>query len=197
MGAFGFVTMGDFVYLTGGAKDRLGGEPSGETWRWDPVAGLWDQMNPIPRTREHLTAVAFADRLYAIGGRVHGMASPELGEALDIFDPSADSWEAGPPLAPPRSGLNGAAVTSGVLVAGGETPDLVFANVDWFEPRTSRWTALPMLPFAVHGVAVATVCDHVVTLGGSTAAGAIQNTTSVWKYQLGGSALIGTPESGC
>ena len=58
MGAFGFVAVGDELFLAGGALEMLGGEPSGETWSWDPLTDVWTARAPIPRVREHLAMVS-------------------------------------------------------------------------------------------------------------------------------------------
>lgn len=184
MGAFGFATIDEIIYLVGGAFDRLGGPPTAATWSWDPQADDWAVRSPIPDAREHLAVVSHGEKLYAVGGRVHGQASPELGASLTIYDPIEDKWSDGGNLYPPRSGLNGASSCSGIVVAGGETPTKVFSDVNVLNPVTGGWTALPDLPIAVHGVALAAYDTWIYAIGGSSRAGSIESTAAVWKFSL-------------
>lgn len=184
MGAFGFAAIDSEVFVIGGALEFLNGHPSDECWRWDPEEDRWTEAAPLPRMREHLACTGHEGKIYVAGGRVHGQASPELGEALDIYDPATDAWTAGAPLPAPRSGLNGASSCAGIVVAGGETPTEVFADVDLYDPVNDTWSVLPSLPVAVHGVAVTTIENDVYTLGGSTEAGTIANTSAVWRLPM-------------
>lgn len=184
MGAFGFASVPNEIVLCGGAIDALNGHPTDETWVWSPESDTWTGRSPIPRGREHLAMVARDGLIYVAGGRVHGQASPELGSALDIYDPVSDSWIAGNPLDPPRSGLNGANTSAGIVVAGGETPTDVFDDVNLLDPATGEWIALPALPVPVHGVAVAALGGNLFSLGGSKSAGAIDNVTEVWRLDV-------------
>lgn len=184
MGAFGFATIDLTVFLVGGAIDTLNGHPTDEAWAWNPESDEWTALSPLPRGREHLAMVAREQSLYVAGGRTHGQASPELGEALDIYDSTSGTWSAGAALSPPRSGLNGASVATGIVVAGGETPTEVFTSVNQFDPANGSWIDLPALPTAVHGVAVAGIDNTLFVLGGSKSAGTIDNVNEVWRLEL-------------
>lgn len=184
MGAFGFAAGAGGLFVSGGAIGSLNGEPTDETWSWEPAEDIWTRRAPLPRAREHLAVAMRDDLLHIIGGRVHGMASPDLGEALDVYDATTDTWTAGNPLSPPRSGLNGANSCAGVVVAGGETPTGVFADVDLLDPVTGKWEALPDLTVPVHGVAIAAAGSAIFAIGGSKSAGMIDNTSAVWRLDL-------------
>jgi non-specific serine/threonine protein kinase len=184
MGAFGFVTTDDDLYLVGGALDSLNGEPSAATWRWLPREEQWEARAPMAHAREHMAVVATLGRIYAVGGREHGRDSDELGSAVERYDPATDTWESLTPLPYPRSGLNGAAANGGVIIAGGETSRKVFADVQFLPRHLGDWASLPDLPVAVHGVAIAAVGQRLYAIGGSTLAGRVQNVSAVHELNL-------------
>jgi non-specific serine/threonine protein kinase len=184
MGAFGFVTIGDDLFLVGGALDSLNGEPSAATWRWQPEEDVWEARAPMTHAREHMAVVATGGRIYAVGGRAHGRDSDELGSTVERYDPAADTWESLSPLPHPRSGLNGAAACGAVIVAGGETSRKVFPDAQVLAVDSGNWEALPDLPAALHGVTIAAVDHRLYAIGGSTLAGRVQNVSAVHELNL-------------
>ena len=184
MGAFGLTTLDDGLYLVGGALGSLNGEPSAAVWR-RAGDGSWEERAPLAHAREHLAVVARDEQIYAVGGRAHGRDSDQLGSAVERYDPTSDKWDPLAPLPHPRSGLNGAAACNSVVVAGGETSQQVFADVQMLATDGTHWASLPDLPVAVHGVALASVNNRLFAIGGSTLAGRIQNVTAVYQLDLG------------
>ena len=185
MGAFGLAALDGDLYLVGGALGSLNGEPSAGVWRWRAGDGSWEERAPLAHAREHLAVVTVGEQIYAVGGRAHGRDSDQLGSAVERYDPTADKWDALTPLPHPRSGLNGAAACNAVIVAGGETSQQVFADVQMLATDDTHWASLPDLPVAVHGVALASVNNRLFAIGGSTLAGRIQNVTAVYQLHLG------------
>ena len=185
IGAFGFVGDPHGLYVVGGATDRLGGEVSPATWRWDADTGEWESRAPMPHPREHLATVDIAGAIYTIGGRTQGRDDQTVGSMVERYDPDSDSWDSLPLMPHPRSGLNGAAIRHLAFVAGGETSSGTFADAQYLDTERMTWAAVPDLPTAVHGVAIATANEALFAIGGSTEAGTVKSIASVWRLDIG------------
>jgi hypothetical protein len=140
---------------------------------------------PCNTRREHLTAVAFNDELWALSGHQSDIATLA---GIDIYNPVTDTWRDGPEMLEARSGF-GAAVANGKIVAvGGEVLDRqpwqALATAEVYDPG-SGWSALPDLPTGLHGHPLATVGDRIYALGGSIRAGAIENEGKVLVLVIG------------
>jgi N-acetylneuraminic acid mutarotase len=69
---------------------------------YDPVTNTWRSRSPMPTARNHLAAGAASGKIYAIGGRLTAAFSivmPGQSDAVQEYDPGADSW---PPRRPCR-----------------------------------------------------------------------------------------------
>jgi hypothetical protein len=58
-----------------------------------------------------------------------------------------------------------------MLVAGGEDPSGVYAEVEAYDVAGQRWSALPPMPTPRHGLSLERVGDRLLALVGGTAFG--------------------------
>jgi len=174
----------------GGAVARIGGllyvvggrPPAGNAFEaYDIASDTWTVLPTLPQTydqRNHLIAVAIADKIYVAGGRYDGggFASP-MTDSLDVYDPVSATWSSAAPMLRPRGGINGVAALGCFYVWGGEGQGIgeandVFPDHDVYDPQANTWTALPPLPTPVHGVTGSAFLDGLLYMpGGGTAAG--------------------------
>ena len=101
--------------------------------------------------RSHLGYVAYQGRIWAIGGHQLWDENAVYLSRVDIYDPSSDSWSAGPPLPGPRGHIGGAVelVAGRIVVMGGDDAFKVpHANVWSFDPRDRKWDTMVSLPRA-------------------------------------------------
>ena len=115
------------IYIAGGRTVSGGG--TGRLDRYTPSEDRWDALAPIPpspttgqQVGGGLAMASAGDKLVAFGGEwfQRGGGGGVFAETW-IYDPAADSWEAGPPMRTPRHGLAAATVDEVVYaVAGGE-----------------------------------------------------------------------------
>jgi N-acetylneuraminic acid mutarotase len=111
------ITIGDRIYVVAGVSTRPGA--GRETWSFDPVASTWTAgLAAIPTEGNHLAAVAFEGRVWAIGGRVGSNVA-----AVESYDPAADAWTVETPLADPQGALTAAALGGRIHAVGGEDLD--------------------------------------------------------------------------
>jgi len=102
------------IYVVGGASGIHGhGSSLSVTERFDPARWTWETLIPMPSARRGLSLSPVGGRLYALGGS----DGARTYSAVEVFNPSTNMWEVGPPM-PTRRGYFGAAVTQTVEVLG-------------------------------------------------------------------------------
>jgi N-acetylneuraminic acid mutarotase len=120
----------------------------------------------MPTRRDHLAAVAFHDRVWALGGRASFFGQQHAN--VEVYDPATDSWRTGPPLPRGRGGLAAVALPDRIYVFGGESPLRIFNSTEMYEPAGNRWIAKEPMPTARHGIGAAAIDGRIyVPAGGS------------------------------
>lgn len=157
------VVAGRLVVVGGYRGPGLGGATDA-VQVYDPTADAWSLAAPMPGARGGLAAVAFDDRLVAVGGARDGVSVAEVA----AYDPVADAWEAWAPLGRARDHL-GLAVLHGRLHAvGGREAGADFALTahEVFDPASGVWAAAEALPTGRSGHAVAVLGGCLYAFGG-------------------------------
>jgi N-acetylneuraminic acid mutarotase len=108
------------VYVVGGRTGGIGGNLD-VAEAFDPAAGRWSSLPPMPTARGGLAATATASgQVVAVGGEAAATF-----EEVEAFDPGSGRWRSLAPLPTPRHGLGVVAVGDVVYVlAGGPRPGL-------------------------------------------------------------------------
>src|SRR2546422_852997 len=91
-GGPGMAPLGNRLHAVGGSADRATG--AHETY--DPASDRWTDAPPMPTARDHLAAVVFEGRLWAIGGRTSFVGTQY--ETVEIYDPARAARCTRPPL---------------------------------------------------------------------------------------------------
>src|SRR5438105_23132 len=131
---------------------------------YDPATNVWKTVNAMPTARDHLAAVAFGDRIWAVGGRSSFLGTQYAN--VEIYDPAADAWRTGPPLPRGRGGLAAATLLDRIVVFGGEAPFRIFEATEMYEPAGNRWIAMAPMPTPRHGIGAAVVGARIYIPGG-------------------------------
>jgi N-acetylneuraminic acid mutarotase len=129
----------------------------------------------LNQAREHVSAVALASKIYALGGRWSGTG--EL-TSVEIYDPATDTWTMGTPMQIARAGFGAAVVGGKIVVVGGEVlsgNNRALTSVEIYDPVSDSWSDGPVLPVGLHGVPAIGIEDTLYLIGGSDAAGGIDN----------------------
>jgi N-acetylneuraminic acid mutarotase len=131
------VVLGNALYVFGGW--RLNGKEGKAEWHAHGLrldlssrGGKWDPV-PQPFRRRALTATAHAGKVYVIGGLTE---AGKVVRTVDVFDPTAGTWDAGPPLPGEDShGFSPASAVQGgrlyVATADGKVYRLAEAGDGW------------------------------------------------------------------
>lgn len=164
------VAIDDRLYVIGGVGD------TDRTLIYDVSADRWGSGAPLPQGRDHLRAVVWNGRIWAVGGR-----DGEPTRRVDIYDPEDDEWTFGPSLPESMSAMAVGVLRDELFVVGGEDPSFFGGHVsnDHFmlaleapdgEPR---WQRRPEPMLAVHGAAFGTSDRSLVIAGGASRNGAL------------------------
>lgn len=177
---------GGLHYAVGGrgicAVSALG--VCGDLEVYDPVANAWSSRTPMPTPRAGLAAVAFGNRIYALGGRTG--ATPGTGAPLDVleaYDIDADMWI---PLASmPVPVMDTAAVAHGgriYVVGGADAAGVPVDTVQIYNIANDTWSLGQAMPTPRANLAVATCGAVIVATGGRTATADVS--TIVEAYEI-------------
>jgi non-specific serine/threonine protein kinase len=134
------------------------------TWAYDPASGEWrSDLAEIPTFREHLAAVPVDGGLIAIGGR-----GTQSVDAVERYDPAADTWTALAPLPAARGGLAAAVLDGRVHVVGGEgiDPVKIFRDHEVLDLATGTWALAPPMERGRHGLGAGVIDGRLYAVGG-------------------------------
>jgi protein kinase-like protein/Kelch motif protein len=132
-GAAGAVGGDGRIYVMGGRLGPGGAETTNLVEAYDPLKDIWTDVLPMPTPRAWLAAATAPDgRIYAIGGHNPNLPGYPGGQErgylriVEIFDPTAGTWNQGPLLRTPRASHGAATMPDGrICVVGGA--------VDWLD----------------------------------------------------------------
>jgi N-acetylneuraminic acid mutarotase len=161
----------------GGKLYALGGEDGAPGMLvFDPQSASWTAIEaPLHTNRRGAGAVELEGEIWLIGGAADGAASA----LVDIYDPRADAWRAGPGLPQPRAGHAAAAVNGVVHVFGGRSADMRRTLNDHLELVDGAWREGAVMPAARTEAAAATLDGEIWLIGGGAGAGFFAPFTAV------------------
>lgn len=195
----GVAALGQRLAVYGGfdRSERDGLRLTANVIALDPVAEVWDPLEPAPVAWSHANFAAVSTTLYLLGGH-EGVDFVARGEswALDTALPGA-TWR---PLAPMPAGLErgGAAVVVSpphiFLLGGASSTEAVTTCLD-YNLTTDTWTSLPDLPAPrSHAAAMRMVDGTLLVAGGLATLDATQPYGDV--LELGQGASTWEPRAG-
>jgi N-acetylneuraminic acid mutarotase len=162
------VEVDEKIYVVGGIG------ATGRVLMYNPIIGKWFTGADMPAPRDHLSAVVVDGEIWAIGGRVDGMAQSRV----DIYDPAAHVWHPGPALPKPTSGAAEGVLNGFILVSGGEDPQGADRVLDQHWQLDTGligegWVPLNAPPLPVHGAQGAVINGRFVIAGGASRPGSM------------------------
>jgi N-acetylneuraminic acid mutarotase len=171
------------IYVAGGRPPR-----GSDFAVYDPRQNAWRALPNLPTQRNHLAAAAIGGRVYVVGGRFGAGFQSDRTDAVEVYDPAANTWTARAQMPRPRGGVNGLEALGCVHIFGGEgNPDVpsgVFPDHDVYNPQTNTWTKLAPMPIPVHGVTGAAFVNGLIYLpGGGTSIGGSSGSTHHQVYR--------------
>jgi N-acetylneuraminic acid mutarotase len=130
------------------------------------LAGTWAVKAPMGEgVRGEVAAVAYQDKLYAIGGNVNGNSVPRN----EVYDPATNTWRSLAPMPIARDHLGLALVNGKIYTFGGFTKSVhENAGTDVFEydPASNTWRSRAPLPRPLGSVGAAVIDGKIHVFGG-------------------------------
>jgi N-acetylneuraminic acid mutarotase len=141
------------LYAVSGAHEQT----IADVERYDATKNAWTNVAPIPEPRGWFGAAAIDGRIYCVGGKrirsgeeqkADGRAGHyQYRASLNIYDPGADRWSAGPPMRAARAGLAAAGLDGKLYAVGGSEPtNGLLSRVEIYDPEARTWQDGPPLP---------------------------------------------------
>ncbi len=167
----------DAIYIIAGSNQQA---ILSETWRFDVRAQTWTTLAPKPTAVTSVDAAMIDNLIYVPGGI---NAEGQKLALLEIYDPTSDSWQAGPPLPAPRAGYALAAIDGRLYVFGGRDQSGPVSTTFIFNPQTQTWSEGEPLPLALSDMAAAQNDKQLFVTGGLTSGERPSRQT--WRYRNG------------
>jgi Kelch motif/Galactose oxidase, central domain len=171
--------LADFVTDDPALTGRLHVIPAAEAAITPGAPGTWLPAGTLPVPVSTVDLVTLPSGAVLVAGGTDTAGGPSAATAL--FDPTADSWAAGPPLGAARQHHSTTGLPDGrVLVAGGaDTP-----TAELFDPAERRWTPTPPMVATREGHSATLLPDGRVLVaggrGGLTSAELYDPRTGTW-----------------
>ncbi|HUP61380.1 MAG TPA: kelch repeat-containing protein [Thermoanaerobaculia bacterium] len=163
------------VYLIGGIGDA--GVILDSVEEYDPHAGAWRFVAPLPRPVHHAAAATIGISIYVIGGYETLAFDPV--SFVYRFDTQLDQWTEVASLPLPRGALAAVAIGGKIYAAGGVPRG---RDLTVYDPNTNAWTTLPSMPTPREHLAAAAANGILFVAGGRFSFG---NTNAFECYEPG------------
>jgi glucose/arabinose dehydrogenase/N-acetylneuraminic acid mutarotase len=131
----------------------------------EPRTGTWTTKQPMPQAILDAGGTALDGKLYVVAGKT----TAGHRSAMDIYDPSTDSWTTGPSLPGPAVENPAVVTLNGKLyVFGGSTSAFSGAvhNAAVYDPTSKTWTRLAPLATARAGATAQAIDGKLYVVGG-------------------------------
>jgi N-acetylneuraminic acid mutarotase len=103
------------LYAVGGQGPGFG-DPLTVVEAYDPISNTWVSKASLPTARSGLDVGVVNGVLYAVGGRTSPTTGPSIGNTVEAYDPTTNTWTIKAPMPTPRRFLR-IGVLNGVLYA--------------------------------------------------------------------------------
>ena len=165
------------VLIAGGTSQVDGSDVQPWVWVYYPITDAYASGAPMPTARRGLGLVAGEDGLiYAIGGAspfTTTLGANTVYDTVEVYDPDADTWTAGPPLNTARAFFATAVGPDGriYVIGGSDASGQALSSVEAYVPGGDTWTYVASLPSALCDLAATTGADGRIYASGGSVGG--------------------------
>lgn len=137
----------------------------------------WREIAAMPVSRSEMAAATIGEQIYLAGGLTNQDGQYFTSDVLEVYDPTANTWQTAAPLPEPRHHAMVAAYDGLLYFFGGLTPSWSPAQQVWaYDPATDQWTERADLPQPNASGFAVTTDDAIYVVGGTF------NGRSLWRY---------------
>ncbi|GJM70185.1 hypothetical protein HMSSN036_24010 [Paenibacillus macerans] len=141
------------LYVAGGIDNT--GTYTNTVFHYNPTTEAWTKTAPMNQGRELTAYGVVGEKLYVAGG-VYQNSGQNQTDALEVFDPQANTWSNLTKMTAPRFGASGASLNNLFYVIGGASLDNKYSNkVESYDTKANKWNTETSLPEArLYGSAI-------------------------------------------
>ena len=172
------VAVGDYLYAIGGRSGPDGQVTRrADVERYDPATDTWQSMTPMPTPRNAHATVAYGDKIYVMGGNNGPPNGSLVLAAVEVYDPSTDSWSQTSNMPAPADGITAAVSGDRVYVFGHSVGrEIIFE----YAPATDTWREITPQNAVLFSHSSAIARDGKVYVMGGHLAGGVS--TRAYEY---------------
>lgn len=173
-----------YLYVIGGSQD---GRVTGAVSRYDTTIDRWVSRTPKPTAVSDVHAVVVGNMMYVPGGR---LASGNISDAFEAYDPRQDSWEQLEPLPQPRSGYALATLEGKIYLFGGWDGEDYQEEVWQYNPDQDTWVERTPMPTPRAFTGALALEGDIFVIGGENETGLLSTNE---RYSPTAEAASGNP----
>ncbi len=128
--------------------------------------GSWQKLVSMPTPRFSLSAVAYGDKIWAMGGGAFKAGEFQNFDLIEVYDPLQKTWSESFALPWPSAGLGSCVMGGRVYVRGGNNGKFIQDCVACHDPQSGTWTSLSPMNFPRAAMGLVTVGGKLFALGG-------------------------------
>ncbi len=167
----GVTAIGDDLYVMGGVKTGLEGRhPNGSDWtgtttalKFNTITQQWDTVKALPHATAASGVVAYADKVYVIGGVD---ADGQAINLVQIYNPKTNSWSSGSLMPTKREHVGITLLDKTIYVVSGRVGEMSFNILEAYSPEQDQWTSLPGMSAARSDLAFGISHGRLYAMGG-------------------------------
>jgi len=166
-GASGVIDDRLYVFTTDCHESALGADPAFQ--RYDPVSDSWTTLR-LPTWGHFLPAGGAIGGKFYLAGGLFETTDPigNIGQNVEAYDPSTDTWTTKARAPGPRYQDAGAVLNGLLYVVGGGTGTDYLSLLEVYNPRTDTWREANGQPTARGFLGAAALGGKLYALGGRT-----------------------------
>ncbi|CAH1270235.1 KLHL24 [Branchiostoma lanceolatum] len=158
-------TIGNYIYLTGGAPVRLSEasqrEKLKDVWRYDAAVGKWSKLAPLHQGRCGHGSVAVSGHVYVLGG----FDDISILSQVERYNPASNTWDIVAPMLKAVTSPAVVAFQKKIYVFGGFLEDETVGFAQCYDTDTGQWS-LMQTPSTCETGASAVVLDGLIYIIG-------------------------------
>lgn len=155
------------LYVVGGVPPA--GASTTTVEMYDPVANTWVTKAPALTSRALAGGGVINGKLYVVGGCIGSDCRIGVTNALEVYDPAANSWTSLAPITTARYGAATGVINGRLYVAGGGMacpPCGALTVVESYNPADNTWRTEPPLPAGVANTTGTVINNVLYVVGG-------------------------------
>jgi hypothetical protein len=153
-------------------------------YQYDPASDTWTARKPMPTPRILFGMAVWQNKIYVIGGG-KGVDSTNyrwslLSDAVEVYDPSTDTWQTKQPMPTARADLQASVVNGQIYLVGGKGQlyladgisrdrfNLTINLNEVYNVANDSWSTAEPVPYSVYSYTSAVCGDKIYIIGGQS-----------------------------